>query len=61
MKNMETLSEELFWKIRNADCKMIFTAEDNVKFKKAKHFHICDETLPLGSTKIDHLANIGNG
>ena len=38
---------------------MIFTAEDNVKFKKATHCHICDEALPLGSTKIDHLANIG--
>ena len=59
IKKMETLSEELFWKIRNTDCKMIFIAEDNVKFKKATHCHICDEALPLGSTKIDHLENIG--
>ena len=38
---------------------MIFTAEDKVKFENATHCHICDGAFPLGSTKIDHLANIG--
>ena len=37
----------------------IFTAEDKVKFENATHCHICDDALPLGSTKIGHLANKG--
>ena len=57
---MEELSEDLYRKIRNADANIVYTAEDMEKFKTASQYHICDGALPHRSTKIDHLANMGN-
>ena len=43
----------------NANEKMIYTDIDKKKFQNSRECHICDKPLPNGSTKTDHLANIG--
>ena len=59
IEKIKELSDVLYMNIKSADAKMIFTAEDKEKFEKSTHCHICEGALPRGSTKIDHLANIG--
>ena len=59
MKKMEYLSDKLYKKIMNANKKMIYTDIDKKKFQNSRECHICDKPLPNGSTKTDHLANIG--
>merc|ERR1711954_255902 len=55
---LQSLSDELYKKIKNADAKKVFTDIDKEDFKNATHCHICEVELPKNSTKIDHLAKI---
>ena len=59
MNKMEYLSDKLYKKRTNANKKMIYTDIDKKKFQNSRECHICDKPLPNGSTKTDHLANIG--
>ena len=55
---MEKLSDDLYKKILNANAKMVYTDEDKKKFQSTKKCHICEEDLPVDSTKLDHLENM---
>merc|ERR1712112_331706 len=55
---LQSLSDELYKKIKNADAKMVFTDTGKEDFKNATHCHICEGELPKDSTKTDHLAKI---
>ena len=57
-KNQE-LSDDLYIKIKRAETKMMYTAKDKIAYEKATQCHICEEALPMRSTKIDHLEKIG--
>ena len=57
VKRIEELSEKLHKEIQGANAKMIYTAEDEIKFKNAVTCHICGKDLPDKSTKVDHLDN----
>ena len=48
----------LYKNIKNADADMIFTDEDKKNFNNATHCHICEDTLPKGDRKVNHVAKI---
>ena len=52
------LQKELYWKIKNANEKMIFTDKDKEEFRKATKCCICEKGLPKKSTYVDHIGNI---
>ena len=58
MKKLESLGEELYKKIKNANAKIVFTDTDKKDFKNATLCHISEGELSMNSTKIDHLAKI---
>ena len=60
MTKMEYLSEKLYKKT-NTNEKMIYPDNDKEKFENATHCHICDEALPDGSTKTDHIGKWRDG
>ena len=52
------MEKDLKYQMSCANADMIYTDEDKEKFKNATHCHICEESLPDNSTKIDHIKNV---